>query len=282
MKKLTSLQILMILGLGLNTSVIFSSDEDMNVENMHEAVEAELDSAETEAARLDVLTGLAELYPMQVERIIMNESDLESNFNSIRNFINKKNIEIESLLEKNEVNEAEVARLAVELADAKSELQNTIAKQRAKHKKPHKQEQSISDSFIKAGQNITRLWNKNIGRPFNNYKTNTSAKYKKAFSSPQGYLEASKEAWTKNPFRTPDKPISKKAVRAEQAMYAKKPMLMDSADEAIAMMDNQMMDDEVMVQSMSSKKSQPRPSKPEPRPSKPEPKQKAKKKSKKS
>jgi len=265
MKKLTSLQILMILGLGLNTSVIFSSDEDMNVENMHEAVEAELDSAETEAARLDVLTGLAELYPMQVERIIMNEADLESNFNSIRNFINKKNIEIESLLEKNEVNEAEVARLAVELADAKSELQNTIAKQRAKHKKPHKQEQSISDAFTKAGQNITRLWNKNVSNPlssgFGSSKSTKKEKVKSAKRKEPFEQDLKKNGWINR---------------------AKKPMLMDSADEAIAMMDNQMMDDEVMVQSMSSKKSQPRPSKPEPRPSKPEQKQKAKKKSKKS
>ena len=255
MKKLTSLQILMVLGLGLSSSAIFCwSDEAMDIQNMNEAVAAELDSAQTEAARLDVLTGLAELYQMQVDRIIVDESDLESSFNSIRNFINKKNTEIESLLQQNDVSEAEVARLAVELADAKSELENTIAKQRAKHKKSNRQEQSINDAFAKAGQNIKRLWNKNIGRPFNS-----------AFGSSQPTKQQK------------SKKAAKKAARAEQAMDAEQPMLMDNADEAIAMMDNQMMDDEVVVQSTGKKSSSSSSKKQQPSKSQSQPKKKSKK-----
>jgi len=260
MKKLTSLQILMVLGFGLSSSIIFSN-EVTDEQDMNEAVAAELDSAQTEAARLEVLTDLADLYPMQVERIIVNEADLESSFNSIRNFINKKNREIESLLQQNNVSEAEMARLAVELADAKSELENTIAKQHAKHKKSHKQEQPVKDSFTKAMHNMTNLWNKNIGRPFNS-----------AFGSSQPTKkQKEKSAKRKNDFQQDLK--SKGSINR-----SKKPMLMDSADEAIAMMDNQMMDDEVMVQSMSKKPS----SSKKPQPSKPQPKQQSKKKSKKS
>jgi hypothetical protein len=222
MKKLTSLQILMVLGLGLNASTILSN-EAINEQDMSEAVAAELDSAQAEAARLEVLTDLAELYPMQVERIITDEADLESTFNSIRNFINKKNTEIENLLQQNNVSEAEVARLAVELADAQSELNNTIAKQRAKHKKSHKQEQPIKDAFMKAGKNLKSLNSKNV-RGFNDSGNAVQQKLTK-------------------------KQKAKKAARAEQ------PMLMDSADEAIAMMDDQMMNDEVVVQSTSKKSS---------------------------
>lgn len=230
MKKITSLQILMIMGLSLSASSTFCSSDDID---MQEAVAFELQSAQTEQARLEVLTDLAESYPEQVELIIQNEADLESTFDSIRKFINNKNKEIEQLSQQNVVNEEEIARLAIELADAQAMFENTIAKHRAKNKRKSKQEQTIKDALMKAGQGLKSLSNKVAGG-LNGFGNAVVKKSDKELSK-----LASKKVRNKK---------AKKSARAEQVdVLVEDPM--DSADEAIAMMDDQLASDEVVVQS---------------------------------
>ncbi len=217
MKKLTSLQILMILGLGLSSSSIFCSSDIMEMD-MDEAVAAD-------QARDEVLADLAELYPAQVERIIADEVDLESTFNSVRNFVNKKNKEIESLSQQAAVSEADIARLAIELADAQAALAETEAKNNVKNKKSLRQGQPIKDALMKAQQNLKRLSDQAVSGfvDFGNSIVKNGKKAGKAI----------------NKSVTPKK--SKKAARKEQSI---------SADEAIAMMDNQLAQDEVVVQTI--------------------------------
>jgi len=158
MKKLTSLQITMFMSLALGSSQIYSRESDeMAMQDDNEAVMLEFQAAQVEQAGIPVLTNLVELEPKAVERIIEDEADLEATFNSIRTFVNKKNIEIDKLNKEKVVNEVEVAMLTKELADAQAALERTIAKQRAKHKHNHRHEQAIKDLFKKAEQGLKSL-----------------------------------------------------------------------------------------------------------------------------
>lgn len=250
MKKITSLQILMIMGLSLSASSTFCSSDDID---MQEAVAFELQSAQTEQARLEVLTDLAESYPEQVEHLILNESDLESNFDSIRNFVNKKNKDIEELLQQKVVSEAEVARLAVELADAQSMLENTIAKHRAKNKRKPKKQQAIKDALMKAEQGL-RLLSQRAVSGLNNFGKAVVKNGKKANKAVSKKLKK-KLKKSKN-----NAPVEEVMISINQPMnldemnhdvvIADYDDELDSADEAIAMMNAQLLDDEVVVQSV--------------------------------
>lgn len=197
MKKLTSLQILMLMSLALGSTSMYGRDESMSMliqkdlnqvlthesqsaknegamyvkaepmsmskqKDLNETVMYELQSAENEEARVDVLTDLAALEPRVVERIVENEADLESSFKSIRSFVHKKNEEIEKLKQESVVSELEIARLAVELTDAQSIFDNTLAKERAHNKRNPKAEQVIKDALMKAKQGLKSL-SKKIG-----------------------------------------------------------------------------------------------------------------------
>jgi len=181
MKKLTSLQIMMLMSLALGSSQIYSTESlEMEMEDDNAAIMLEFQAAQDEQAKMEVLTDLIELEPKVAERIITDEADLEATFNSIRIFVHKKNAEIATLNNKidslnNEklVNEAEkarleadVARLAVELTDAKALLEKTQAKQRAKHKHNHRHEQAINDILKKSEQGLQTASN-NIASFFN-------------------------------------------------------------------------------------------------------------------
>jgi len=169
MKKFTSLQIMLLMSFTLGSSQIYSRESDeMEMEDDNEAIVHELQAAQDEEEKMVVLADLVAFQPKSVERIIKDEADLEATFNSIRTFVNTKNTEIEKLNKEidtlsNEkiVNEAErtrleadVARLAVELADAQATFEKTIAKQRAKHKRDHRHEQAIKDLLKKAEQGL--------------------------------------------------------------------------------------------------------------------------------
>ncbi len=252
MKKITSLQILMVMGFSLSASSTFCSADDTDMQYLNEAVAFELQSAQTEQARVEVLTDLAELYPQQVERIILNEVDLESNFNSIRNFINKKNKEIEQLLQQKIVSEAEVARLAIELADAQSMLENTVAKHRAKNKRKPKQQQAIKDALMKAEQGVRSLSQRAVSE-LNDFEKAVVKNGKKAGKAVSKKLKKKSKKLKKNA------PVEELMMSINQPMnldemnhdivVADYDDELDSADEAIAMMDAQLLDDEVVVQS---------------------------------
>jgi len=163
MKKLTSLQIMMLMSLALGSSQIYSREShEMAMQDDNEAVMLELQSAQDEQAKMEVLTNLVALEPKVAERIIEDEADLEATFSSIRTFVNKKNTEIDKLNKEKVVNEVEVARLAVELADAQAALERAIAKQRAKHKRDHRHEQAIKDLLKKAEQGVKSLSKKSV------------------------------------------------------------------------------------------------------------------------
>ncbi len=246
MKKLTSLQILMVLGLGLNASAIFCN----------EAVDMEVQAGLTLQAGNEVLQDLAQVAPEEVEKLIANTANLKPTFQSVISFMHEAQQEIDNLKEQAVVNEAEVARLALELDHAQAALEQAIALQRTKHKRPHHLEQKAKDDLMKGEQGVKTL------------NERSQSKKKPGFFN----------MFTPMTSKQKSKSKAKKAARAEQAMDIEKPMLMDNADEAIAMMDDQMMDDEVVVQSTSKKS----PSSKKQQPSKPQSKSQPKKKSKKS
>lgn len=151
MKKLTSLQILMLMSLAVGSSHMHGSfDQD-------EAMQSQLKSVQDESATTAVLADLAASQPEAFNRIIEDEANLETTFNSLKRFIEKKNKEIEKLEKAKFIQEAEVARLAVELADAQAALEKTIARQRSTHKHDHRHEQAIKDALMKAEQGVKRL-----------------------------------------------------------------------------------------------------------------------------
>jgi len=162
MKKLTSLQIMMLMTLALGSSQMHGEMQKSNMADDNEAVMLEFQAAQDEQAGMEVLTDLLELEPMAVKRIIEDEADLEATFNSIRNFVHKKNTEIDKLNKEKVVNEVELAILAKELADAQAALERAIAKQRAKHKRNHRHEQAIKDALKKAEQGVKSLSKKTL------------------------------------------------------------------------------------------------------------------------
>ena len=162
MKKLTSLQIMMLMTLALGSSQMHGEIQKSNMADDNEAVMLEFQAAQDEQAGMEVLTDLVELEPMAVKRIIEDEADLEATFNSIRNFVHKKNTEIDKLNKEKVVNEVELAILAKELADAQAALERAIAKQRAKHKRNHRHEQAIKDALKKAEQGVKSLSKKTL------------------------------------------------------------------------------------------------------------------------
>jgi len=134
MKKL---HITLLTLLGLGSYNLHSQQDDMQEENM------QLQN-DIQAAEQQVIDDLAATHPEIINQIIDEEDNLEENFAKIKNFVATKNKEIEQLeklADQNEVEQVEIARLALELADAQTVLKATIEKQRAKHRKNHKLEQ---------------------------------------------------------------------------------------------------------------------------------------------
>jgi len=91
MKKLTSLQVMMLMSLALGSSQVYSRESDeMKMEDDNEAIMLTLQSEQDEQAKMDVLHDLIQLQPKVAERVIIDEADLEATYISVRNFINKK------------------------------------------------------------------------------------------------------------------------------------------------------------------------------------------------
>jgi len=155
MKKLTSLQILLLMSLSLGSSYAFSKHA-VSVKNQNEAAKLELQSVRDEAATADVLQ---DLDAKSIEQIVESLSNLEAKLSSIKHFVDKKNKEIEVLLQEQSVTEEEIAIKAVELANAQAIFEKTLAQQRTKHKhaKHNKYEQAIRDAFMKAEQGVKLL-----------------------------------------------------------------------------------------------------------------------------
>jgi len=126
--------------------------------NSMQVARAEIDSTKGEADTVEVLEDLAGIDPTVVERIVEEEAEgLENSFHSIHQFVQKKYKEVKKLLMNGVASQIDIARLAVELADAQSTLEKTIARQRAKNKPVHKLEKQISDLLVTAQQALRTL-----------------------------------------------------------------------------------------------------------------------------
>lgn len=125
-----------------------------------EGVTEYVDSIEKQEETLGLLKELERSNPDVIERIILNEKDLEATFDSIRSFINKKNKEIEKLLKQTTVDEMEIARLTIELADASAALNKAIARYETKHKKSPQLKQTLQNALTKTEESLIALTKK--------------------------------------------------------------------------------------------------------------------------
>ncbi len=158
MKKLTSLQILMLMGLAVGSSHMYGKQPAMTIQDA-QAVELTLEAEQNRVATKEVLSDLS---PKTIERIIQDRAKLVPSFNQIDNIIKNINKELEKLSKANSVNEEDIARLAVELADAQADLEEAQAVQNVKHKKAFHGEQAIKDGLMKAEQGLKSLNKKAI------------------------------------------------------------------------------------------------------------------------
>lgn len=209
MKKLTSLQVMMLMSLALGSSQMHGGMQKSNMKDDSKAVMLELQVGQDEQAKVDVLTDLVATEPKSAERIILDEANLEANFTSIKNFVHKRNNEIERLNKKDVIAEPEVAIIAVELADAQAALDKTIAKQLAKHKHNHRLEQAVKDALKKAEQGLKSLQRKAMnsqsavqempkkGKSVKKYKTEKPMKHKTEKAMPKKKSESKKKSKSK-------------------------------------------------------------------------------------
>lgn len=145
---------LIFMSVALGSLQIYSSE---NFEETQDPILFEIDESQDEQAIIGVLKNLERSNPEVIERIILEEMKLEATFDSVKNFVRQKNKEIELLLKDKNVQDIEVARLAIELAHAQVLYAKAIAEHKAKHKKSHKFEQNIKDALTKAEQALVKL-----------------------------------------------------------------------------------------------------------------------------
>lgn len=227
MKKLTSLQVLMLMGLAINAYSVQAHEPEISDQEFQEqAVQLALQSEATEQANDAVLQNLALVSPATVEEILVEEADLATSFQKINNLIKAKNKRIEQLSKQKTVDSIEIAKLAVQLADLQAAHEKAVATQRAKHKKSHKLEESISDALKKAEQSLKTLNKRNLMKAVGEVENATRPFIEKA----------------KNSVKSKKSKASKAVVKAS----AQQPMLEEDAmiDQA---MNDAMMSDEIIV-----------------------------------
>jgi len=122
-----------------------------------QAIELEQQVAQDEQVKQEVVQQLEQVAPEILDEIALDEAELNAHFSTIKKLVDKKNKEIEKLSAQAEVNEAQIAKIGIELADAQIALKKAEAAHRAKHKKAHKFEQAINDALKKAEQGLKYL-----------------------------------------------------------------------------------------------------------------------------
>lgn len=156
MKKYLSLQIMMLTIMAGSAGFMYAEFD----ENQAEAVQAELQAQAFEESTHAVLQDLAIMAPAVIEQIIEDEADLDATFNRIKQFVGKKNKEIERLQKEEHVTQEDIARIAVELADTQAMFAKYVARQRAQDKENHKHEDNITSMIKKANRSLQLLQNK--------------------------------------------------------------------------------------------------------------------------
>jgi hypothetical protein len=158
----------------------------MKMKDDNKAIQFELETAPSKEAR-DVLNDLAQMEPMVVERIAKETKDKnlinqiakdetklakdkakiekpDKALHKVNNFLMNANKEIENLNKKDVVNELDVARLAVEIANEQAKFEQATAQYKTKHKHNHRLEQAIKDALMKAEQGLKSLSKKSANQ----------------------------------------------------------------------------------------------------------------------
>jgi len=160
MKKLTSLQILLLMSLSLGSSYSFSKHA-VSARNQNEAAKLELQSVQDEAATIDVLQ---DLDAQSIEQLVESLSNLDAKLSSIKHFVDQKNREINDLLKEKSVAEEAIAIKSIEIANAQAMFEKTLAQQKTKHKhaKQSKYEQEIRNALKTAEKGVKLLAEKSM------------------------------------------------------------------------------------------------------------------------
>lgn len=160
MKKLTKLQVLMLMSLAVGSLQIQGRDA-RDMEDQDQVVASELLSALDEGMTTELLVDLAILKPEILNEIVKDEANLAPNFGSVRHSINQINEAIDKLSRKETVSELKVAKFAIEIADVQANLEKATAKQALNHRHNDRHyEQQIKDAIMKAEQGLKNLYNK--------------------------------------------------------------------------------------------------------------------------
>jgi hypothetical protein len=160
MKKLTRLQILMLMSLAVGSLQIHGKDV-RNMDDQDQAVASELLAVLDESITTELLVDLAILKPEIVQEIVKDETNLKPAFGSVRHSINEINEAIDRLSRKEIISELEVAKFAVEIADVQANFEKAIANQGLNHKHNDRHyEQQIKDGVMKAQQGLKNLYDK--------------------------------------------------------------------------------------------------------------------------
>ena len=156
MKKLTSLKILMLMSLAVGSSNMYGRDlspeDDLVFQN--QTVAAELKANDIEDATDEVMEELAEFHPGIVEKIVRNERNLDANYGDIKRFLGDLNDQIDELAEQDSAKDTEIARLAVELADAQAMFAKYVARERSRDKRNNGHESKIKGLLGSAQKNL--------------------------------------------------------------------------------------------------------------------------------
>lgn len=165
MKKLTSLQVLVLMGFALSSN-LYGKQSSVNTDALEkDAVRLILLSEQYDKAAMEVLDELAKKSEDTVERLILDEAELEPIISKVEEFLHKKLKEIQTLsdsinsanTEKLENLRELVAKLAIEIAHAQSDFVKAQSNLRMKHEQPSKKEQKTFDLLEKAKQAIIKL-----------------------------------------------------------------------------------------------------------------------------
>lgn len=237
MKKL---QVTLLMSLALGSYTIYSK-EDFDTQDF--------DAMDIKQAQLQVIEDLAEQAPEVLHQIIDEEQGLhgdglEDTFTKLRNFVSKKIKEIEKLSAQNEIQETQIARIAIELADAQVALARTIEKQRAKHRKNHKLEQKIKDALLKAEQSLKILNDKALALAHQSV-----SKVQEFAANPR--VQAAKEKAVKFATNAKDT-VRKKAEAAKKNAKKKMQDMKQRSKKVVAQADDAMMEEQVEIQSLQN------------------------------
>jgi len=153
MKKLTSLQIMMLMGLSVGSMQLFgkmqsSEMKDAMLDEQAEEVKADLAQVDAEA-----------------ERKLENKLDsMHETLISVERTVKHENLGLDKLEKSGNISEEEIAKHAVILEKAQKELDDIIERSSKKHHNKHEARiQRIKDQLMKAEQHLKRLNDKVSG-----------------------------------------------------------------------------------------------------------------------